>query len=306
MKPRLLARLRQEGLCGAAEEKPIPAGGMVAGNAYWSTGRRIGLAVHLPEHPVPPHTRDYVELFYQCAGRGICRVNDRSVTIEEGELLLFGQNTLLELPEQDEQTLAARFFIKPDFFGEILKFLGSDQTPLREFLLRCLGQENPYGYLQFHVGGMVQVENLMENLVLQLLDHPNSRRAIPMHTVGLLFLHLLDRADLMTAGFREEMAVLRALQYIELSYAKASLTQAAEGMHCDVSWLSREIRRKTGRTFTELLQERRLNQAAWMLKNTREKVSDIAVSVGYENISYFHRIFARRFGCSPKKYRDQK
>lgn len=305
MKPGLLARLREEGDHGTAAEMPIPAGGMAAGMAYWRAGRRIGLAVHLPERPSPPHTRDYVELYYQCAGTGTCRVNDRNVTVAEGELLLLGQNTLLELPEQDAQTLAARFFIKPDFFGEILKFLGSDQSPLREFLLRCLGQENPYGYLQFHVGGVVQMENLMENLMLQLLDHPDSRRAIPMHTVGLLFLHLLDRSDLMTAGIREQMAVLRALQYIELSYAQASLTQVAEGLHCDVSWLSREIRRRTGRTFTELLQERRLNQAAWMLKNTREKVSDIAVSVGYENISYFHRIFARRFGCSPKKYRDQ-
>jgi AraC-like DNA-binding protein len=64
------------------------------------------------------------------------------------------------------------------------------------------------------------------------------------------------------------------------------------------------IRRRTGRTFTELVQERRLNQAAWMLANTRQRVSDIALSVGYENISYFHRIFARRFGCSPKDYRD--
>ena len=78
----------------------------------------------------------------------------------------------------------------------------------------------------------------------------------------------------------------------------------AEAVHCDVSWLSREIRRRTGRTFTELTQERRLTQAAWLLKNTRQKVSDIALSVGYENISYFHRIFARRFGLSPKKYRD--
>ena len=32
-------------------------------------------------------------------------------------------------------------------------------------------------------------------------------------------------------------------------------------------------------------------------------VSDIAILVGYDNISYFHRIFAKQFGLSPKKYR---
>ena len=47
-----------------------------------------------------------------------------------------------------------------------------------------------------------------------------------------------------------------------------------------------------------------MSQAAWLLRNTALRVEDIAVSVGYENSSYFHRLFAARFGLSPKKYRD--
>ena len=62
----------------------------------------------------------------------------------------------------------------------------------------------------------------------------------------------------------------------------------------------------TGRNYTELLQEKRLTQAAWLLRNTDRKVDEIAAAVGYENISYFHRLFAARFGLSPKKYRDCK
>ena len=45
---------------------------------------------------------------------------------------------------------------------------------------------------------------------------------------------------------------------------------------------------------------------SWLLRNTEKKVDDIARSVGYENISYFHRLFAGHFGMSPKKYRDCK
>jgi len=47
-----------------------------------------------------------------------------------------------------------------------------------------------------------------------------------------------------------------------------------------------------------------MSQAAFLLKNTTRTVDDIALSVGYENISYFHRIFARTFGKSPKHFRD--
>ena len=151
---------------------------------------------------------------------------------------------------------------------------------------------------------MKPVQNLMENLLLHLLEHPDSRWAIPLYTVGLLFVQLLEESDRMTMGIREQQAVLEVLRYLETNYASGSLTDAARMLQRDVAWLSREIKRRTGRTYTELLQERRLRQAAWLLEHTRQRISDIALSVGYENVSYFHRIFQKRFGLSPKKYRD--
>ena len=267
-------------------------------------GRRILLFRHPQGVGMPVHTRKHVELVYMCRGSSRHRIGGTEVELAEGELLLLGQNTPQELLPPDADALTISFFIKPEFFGDILSFLGTEETPLREFILRCLGQETPYGYLLFHVADVKPIQNLMENLLLHLLEHPNSRRAIPLYTVGLLFVQLLEESDRMTMGIREQQAILGVLRYLESNYAGGSLTDAAAQLHCDVTWLSREIKRRTGHTYTELLQERRLQQAAWLLTNTKQKVSDIALSVGYENISYFHRIFQKRFGLSPKKYRD--
>ena len=265
------------------------------------TGRRISLG-----RTVGRVRREYPELLYLCRGCARYRIGGNEVTVREGELLLLGQNTPLEPLDGGSDPLAVSFFIKPEFFGDILSFLGSEQTPLREFVLRCLGQETPYGYLHFHVAGIRPIENLLENLLLHLLESPDSRRAIPLYTVGLLFVHLLEESDRLTMGIREQQSILGVLRYLETNYAGGSLTEAAQLLHCDVAWLSREIKRRTGRTYTELLQERRLQQAAWLLEHTRQRVSDIAVSVGYENVSYFHRIFQKRFGLSPKQYRDHR
>lgn len=84
-----------------------------------------------------------------------------------------------------------------------------------------------------------------------------------------------------------------------------SLSELAQMLHYDLSWLSREIKRKTGKTFTRLVQEKRLAQAAFLLKNTAWNVAEISVAVGYENVSYFHRIFFDAYGKSPKHYRDE-
>ena len=69
-------------------------------------------------------------------------------------------------------------------------------------------------------------------------------------------------------------------------------------------WLSHEIKNQTGKTYTELLQDKRLSQAAYLLKSTKIGVDEISKAVGYENKSYFHRIFTSKFNTTPKNYRE--
>ena len=122
--------------------------------------------------------------------------------------------------------------------------------------------------------------------------------------MSLLFLQLTAHTDTLSVITSVDAAVLDLLRYTDANYVSGSLADAAALLHFDVAWLSRELKRKTGKTFTQIVQEKRLAQAAFLLRNTDAKVSDISVAVGYENVSFFHRLFSEFFGCSPKKYRD--
>jgi len=124
-------------------------------------------------------------------------------------------------------------------------------------------------------------------------------------TMALLLMQLLGHTEQLEAEQTDE-AVWKVLRYVETDYANGSLKELADSLHYNLSWLSREIKRKTGKTFTEIVQDKRLAQAAFLLRNTDRNVSDIANAVGYENISYFHRIFSGAYGKSPKHYRDGK
>ena len=103
---------------------------------------------------------------------------------------------------------------------------------------------------------------------------------------------------------KEAADILQILKYIEENYKNSILSEEAKLLHYDFYWLSHEIKNRTGKTYTELLQDKRLSQAAYLLKSTKIGVDEISKAVGYENKSYFHRIFAKQFGMSPKKYRD--
>ena len=93
------------------------------------------------------------------------------------------------------------------------------------------------------------------------------------------------------------------LSYINDHYKNGTLSELASQMGYDVYWLSREIRRRTGKTYKELLQEKRMQQAVYLLTNSQIPVTDIIESIGYDNTSYFYRKFRERYGMSPKEYR---
>ena len=109
--------------------------------------------------------------------------------------------------------------------------------------------------------------------------------------MGLLFLHLLNHTDRLIEHGHSDGDIIKVLAYVEENYQNGSLAELAENLHYDFYWLSKEIKSRTGKTYTEILQQKRLSQACFLLETTDLNVSDISNRVGYSNISYFHRIF---------------
>lgn len=276
---------------------------MITGKKLLSDGKQITVRPHTRFIHFPEHTHDYVEMVYMCQGCTKHIINGSEIELRQGELLILGQNARQEIYPAGESDVAVNFIIRPGFFSGMLELLGSEESPLREFILKVLSGEELAGYLRFQVADVKSVQNLIENLLWTLISDTPNRRSINQLTMGLLFVLLLNHADRLLVGSQEQEIIVQVLRYIEENYAAGSLTEIAAHLHYDTAWLSREIRRRTGRTYTELVQEKRLSQSAWLLKNTRQKVSDIARTVGYENVSYFHRLFMNKFGLSPRQYR---
>ena len=70
--------------------------------------------------------------------------------------------------------------------------------------------------------------------------------------------------------------------------------------------LSKMIKKTTGFNFKELLQRKRLNKAVELMCDTDLPISDVIAAVGYENNSYFHRVFKERYHVTPRAFRTGK
>ena len=272
-----------------------------------SSGKLITIRPHTRFIHFPEHTHDYVEVVYMCAGQTTHIVNGKHIRLEQGDLLFLSQSCTHEVCKAGAGDIAVNLIVLPEFFSAPLSLIGEEQTPLRKFLVDCLcGQNSGAGYLYFDVSEVRPIQNLLENLLWILIQETPNKRKMSQMTMALLFLQLMGHTDTLVTEGQDDAAIFKVLRYVESNYTDGSLAELAELLHYDLSWLSREIKRKTGKTYTQLVQEKRLAQAAFLLKNTDRNVSDISVAVGYENISYFHKIFAAEYGKSPKYYRDER
>ena len=97
--------------------------------------------------------------------------------------------------------------------------------------------------------------------------------------------------------------VQAALQEITQNYREASLSNVARAYGVSLAYVSECVRAQTGRTYKELLQKHRMETAARLLRRSDLNIQQIIAQVGYENTSYFYRLFHERYGLSPREYR---
>ena len=269
-------------------------------------GKLIDMRPHTRFVHFPPHTHNYVEFVYMYRGSTTHIIDGKSIALKEGDLLFMNQHAVQEILPAGKEDIAVNFMILPEFFDSVLKTMEQESSALRDFLISCLTDKNMGGnYLYFDASDILPVQNLMENLIWIMVRNPPNRRAQSQSTVALLFTTLIGNADRIHASDSsyEQNLILRLLNYIETRYKEAALADFAAESGEDIYSLSRLVSRLTGKTFKTLLIERRIGQAVWLLENTDMAVTDISHLIGYENTSYFHRLFRSVCGCSPREYR---
>ena len=202
--------------------------------------------------------------------------------------------------------MAVNFIILPQFFDRSFAMLQQENV-LRDFLVSTLSGESAFaGYLHIRAHNILPVHNLLENMIWTLLENKRGVNDLNETTMGLLLLNLsLFAQDINQAGpdRLDENTVFTVLQYIEAHYRDGTLADAAALVHRPAYAVSRLLTRHTGQNFRQLLQQRKLQQAAYLLGHTPLPVESILENIGYENSSYFYRRFRARYGCSPAEYR---
>lgn len=103
---------------------------------------------------------------------------------------------------------------------------------------------------------------------------------------------------------RQSRVLYQILLYVEENYDSAcTLKDIARYLQYDYPYISKLFVRQMNMTFTDYINQYRISQACYQLKNTDRSISEIAADCGYNNLRTFHRNFKEIMTCAPGEYR---
>jgi AraC-like DNA-binding protein len=115
----------------------------------------------------------------------------------------------------------------------------------------------------------------------------------------------LCSGTLKTEDFANSDRIRKVCEYIEMNYhEKILIKDVAARLNLTETTLSRLMKKRTGRSFVNFVNDYRIGFAARWLTETNQTVAEIAFRCGFFNISNFNRIFRNSKGCTPGTYRE--
>ncbi len=264
----------------------------------------ISLRPHPRFREFPPHSHDYIELMYVCSGSITHRIENETVTLETGDLILFGRDTRHSIDAAGAEDIGINLIVSIDLFESLYRSM-RQTSPLRSKSLGGLLEREGLSFCIFHGSENPQICNLWESMIYSVICRGQVNGYLLQQSLALLlgYLALFSETEEEPKSTAEESMKKRILNYIRTSYSTATLTEAAQMLGLSAPYLSRVCRERFGESFKELLMRERFSAACGLLTNTEMPIGDVINRVGYENSSYFHKEFRRRYGVTPKEYR---
>ena len=241
----------------------------------------ISVEKHTRFIKTPKHSHNFIELAYVYNGKMVQKINNKEIILGKGEMVLLNQFIEHEIDMTNQDDIIINFIIKPDFFDNIVSLFDGENIISKFLLTSIYGGTKKGEYIYFHVGNIGSVQNIIENIVEEMYNTHPLKNIRMQFLIGMLITELLmnlDSSDFYSDMNYDNKIVSKVLKYIDENYEEASL-----------------------KFLLMIMLKLRIKK---LLKNTDYPISEVIKNAGYENISYFYKLFKKTYNVSLKEYRN--
>lgn len=258
--------------------------------------------------PVMPYNRRAYYKISLINGRNKVEYADRTIEIENYAILFATPKIPYRYIPEDSNQKGHFCVFTEDFMTKSKTGLVIDELPIYQPNTDFIFQLNVKQYAEIQIiftkmHSEIQSDykykyDLLRNYLIELLHY--GQKLKPMDAL----------IDNMNASSR--IASL-FLELLERQFPIESTTQAlllrnpkdyAETLNVHVNHLNKTLKERTGKTTTEIITSRILQESKVLLKNTHWNVSEISSSLGFEEVAHFSNFFKKQIGVSPIAFRN--
>lgn len=270
-----------------------------------SLQRKLRFILHSRYAEIPPHYTEFISINYVLHGHLVIHLPERRIILQQGQLILMNSGIVHSLAFENAQDVILGIQIEKDFLGDELLYGLRGSGPVADFLISGMtGGENDFSYMITGFESDERVKDLFLDMFCEAMDAQLDSAMMIQNYMRLLLLSMIRAtSSIVKTNSRADIASI--LNYMETHYADCSLALLAAQYHFNEKYLGNLIRRKTGQTFSQLLESIRMHHAAFYLETTSLPVQTIAETCGYSNMTFFFQRFRKAYGCTPANYRTQ-
>ncbi|WP_274651920.1 AraC family transcriptional regulator [Paenibacillus humicola] len=264
----------------------------------------------LPGEPLMDlHWHEELEILVVTDGEAVFRVDVNNYRVCAGEAIFINSGELHSgyAPDGGSCSFIAVVF-HPDMLGS-----GKIDVMQERYIQPLIQRKRK---VPVHLTGRSPEETeLLQQLETLIEANRDQRPAFELETKGLLFLMLSklfalgDPAPQQTPAGSDETKIERlktVLGYIQVHYGEQiRLKELADLVSMSEAYFCRFFKEITAKSPVEYVNQYRMQQAAVLLRETDKKTIDIALDVGFNNLSYFIGVFKQHYGCTPANYRKR-
>ncbi|MCR5491835.1 MAG: AraC family transcriptional regulator [Bacilli bacterium] len=247
------------------------------------------------------HLHGDYELCFCLKGKGRFYFLDKSIELNEGEIIFLDSNETHSISSESEPFVNLFIQISNRFLSDYLPEMHSRRYACIN-LKDCLGND--------------EVKALFEQGIKTSLAYFQEADDYRLNTVGYvtallhqIFIHVPNESltnKEINARRKNAERLRRIIDYIdEHIQEKINQKEIADLEGITTAHLSHLFTSRLGISFQDYINERRLELAIRLMRNSSKGIIDISYESGFSDPKYMARLFRKRFNCSPKEFRKE-
>ncbi|MNO39480.1 HTH-type transcriptional activator RhaS [compost metagenome] len=258
---------------------------------------------NFPNHNVNRHWHDELEFAVIQEGKADYQIGEESVRLRQGDGI-FINSKIIHGYESGERAIVPNIVFSPKLIS------GDNQKVYQKFVQPVLHSSISCLYLSGRIDWQSEILQSLQQIFRLLNSEEETRELDVQINIAsiwrILYLHQESCIELpQTAGFQTTQERLRLmLEFIYENYTeRIRLADIASAAKVSKSEALRCFKEGADTSPVDYLIQFRLNKARELLQTTENTVTEIAASVGFENIGYFGRMFKKAYSVTPKYLR---